>query len=370
MARAIDLLLSRTVGAALVLGGLFGWLESTRPPRTVIQELDRELGWVILPSQSHFDRHLKIPEVINQWGFRGKEWTPEPAAGVTRIAILGSSMTYGSSVQFEDLYTSRVESQLSAAGERVEVLNCGVQGYTISQAVKCYELKVRPLRPKVVVYALVDQDVKAAEFHGVPPRGDLRPWITRTEFYRRTQYEWQDKLKKAAPENPKPGWLSAQQTEKLLKTNDLLANNPFAPEMMPLWEEAGRQLERFREAVRADGASFVVTVLPQRPQALNPQFVGPELVVRKALAGKDGAYYVDAIRPIQEALTPLREKLRAASPSEAGAIYRNAGEAHGKDLYQVDDRNDLGHFAERGMEVIAAALSQGLRPLVKASSAR
>lgn len=357
------IIFSRVVGAALVVGGVMGYLETTRPKRTVVQELDRDLGWYMLPNQSHFDRHLAIREDINEYGFRGVSWAPAPAEGVTRIAVVGSSMTYGSSVAFEHLYTTLLEAQLRAAGVKCEVLNCAEQGYTLEQTVKSLTLRVSKLRPHVVLYAFADQDAKPFVSAGVPPTGDLRPWLTRTELFRLWRYDFKPWFDTYGFENPKPPWLSQQEIEKNKKLNELFAGSPFAPEMMPLWDKAGQGFQALWLATRACGAKLAITVFPQRPQAMNVKFSGPEHIVRRALKEKDGAYYIDSITAIQEAMKPIRERmLSAPTPEIANAAYANDGNADPADVYQASDR---GHYNEHGMEVIAAALRVGLLPLLQ-----
>ena len=345
---------SRTAGALLVVGGFNLALEATRPRRTVIQELDGSLSWVMIPNQHHFDRFLKIPEDINSFGFRGGEWSREKRPGVERIAVLGSSMTYGSSVSLEKIYTTILEERLAADGVKSEVFNCAVQGYRFEQSVRNYERNVFQLSPDVVIVAFADQDVQPMDEYGVPPKGDLRPWLTRTEFYRRCQFDWKDWLKKRAPENPKPSWAK---TNKAQEINEKLQSTPFAEDLLPLWVAAEARMLALYEQIRARGGKLVITVLPQPVQAMDPRFVGPEGVWSRFCAGKEGCAYVDVIDPLRQALAPFRDRLaKTNDPAEREKLVTNA----------TNDPNHIylgdvgGHFNEHGMRIIGDALAGGV----------
>lgn len=351
----------RTLGGLLVAGGLVGYLEWGRPRRTVIQEPDPYMGWRMIESQVHHDRFLKIEERINSYGFRGNEWNITKTAGTVRIAAQGSSMTYGSSVPFESLYTTQLEQFLTNGGVRSEVFNCAVQGYTLEQCVRNYETRVSNFKPDYLIQAFADQDVHPMDTPPVVPRGDLRPWITRSEFFRKYQYEWQDRFRKWFPESPVPGWVGP--SKKNIQ-NQLLQQNPFAPELMPLWEEAERKMTRLHDLVVGDGGKLVITVLPQPPQTMNPLFQGPEVVWKRfAAARPETCIYVDSIEALRAAVAPIRQRITELK--DPGEIYKwtaNLGNVAPDHVYHGDVG---GHFNEKGMHVIAEALAKGLLPAVK-----
>jgi hypothetical protein len=356
-----DWLLSRTAGAVIVIGASQGYLEWTRPRRTVIQELDGYFGWYMLPSQHQFDRSLTIPEDINARGFRGVEWDAVKRPGVKRVAVLGSSMTYGSSVAFDKIYTTVAERILRARGLDVEILNCAVQNYKVQQFLRNYRRNVARLAPDVVVQAFADQDVKPMEPPRSPPRGDLRPWLTRTEFYRKFQYVWQPALRRLAPEDVKPSWARSQKDQEL---NEALAGRPFAPELLPLWQAAEAGMMELYNDVRAGGAGVALMVLPQPPQTMDPRFVGPELVWNRFVKAREGCSAIDAITPLRQAVAPFRARVAASRDgNEHGRLTWNTG---------LDDPNHVylgdlgGHFNENGMRVIAEALAAALEPMLTA----
>ena len=61
-------------------------------------------------------------------------FTPRAAEGVLRIALFGDSFTHGDDVPVEHSFGQVLEQQLITAGIPAEVLNFGVGGYGIDQA--------------------------------------------------------------------------------------------------------------------------------------------------------------------------------------------------------------------------------------------
>lgn len=88
----------------------------------------------------------------------------QPRPGVTRIAVLGDSATFGWGVEDQEAYPAVLEQQLNAQGGLsrgglVEVINAGVIGTgTGEQALWC-DLWVRQYAPSIVVLSLFPNDV-------------------------------------------------------------------------------------------------------------------------------------------------------------------------------------------------------------------
>ncbi|MBI3818348.1 MAG: SGNH/GDSL hydrolase family protein [Planctomycetes bacterium] len=359
-----NILNSRLLGAALVLAGLNIYWETTKPPRTLVQELDGYLRARMIPNTDGWDSFLTIPEHVNSYGFRGGEWNLQKTPATTRIAVTGSSMTWGSSVAVEKIYTTLLEEKLKESGLKVEVFNCAVQGYTLEQSVRNYEKHVSKFKPDYLIQAFADQDIKDFEIVGTPPKGDLRPWLARTAFYQNFYFEWRPWVRKTAPENPTPSWISDANRKKQENINNILQTNPFAPEMMPMWKAAEERMQRLYDMVRADGGKLIITVLPQPPQAIDPRFEGPERIWRAfAENHKDGCFYIDCIEALRVALDPIRERLaQIQDPGQRGALiinYKNADERH---VYHGDKG---GHFNEKGMRVIADALAPQVAEILR-----
>lgn len=165
----------------------------------VVQEQSARYGWRMLPDQHGWSRDYDIPEVINAWGYRDeRDWDPPRTdaegravndPGLFRVAVLGNSMTYGTSVAVEDTWPRELEALLDAELERradardALVMNFAVQGYTFEQMARVYDDQIRAWRPDLLIWPLIPPDVRPMR----PARDDaeygLRRSVIRTATY-------------------------------------------------------------------------------------------------------------------------------------------------------------------------------------------
>jgi D-alanyl-lipoteichoic acid acyltransferase DltB (MBOAT superfamily) len=92
----------------------------------------------------------------NQWGMRDKEYAREKAPGTLRIALLGPSHVMGNGVPDGATFEAIVEERLQHAFDqprvqRVEILNFGVDGYSLVQQLAILEDRVLSFSPDVVI---------------------------------------------------------------------------------------------------------------------------------------------------------------------------------------------------------------------------
>ncbi len=92
----------------------------------------------------------------NRFGMRDREYTLEKPAGTLRIALLGPSHVMGNGVADGEPFEQVVEDKLNAqaAGgrwQRYEILNFGVDGYTLPQQLAMLEDRVWKFSPDVVI---------------------------------------------------------------------------------------------------------------------------------------------------------------------------------------------------------------------------
>jgi lysophospholipase L1-like esterase len=120
---------------------------------------DADLGWSYRPgiagwSSQENTVHLRM----NRVGFRGPEWSREPAADTFRIAVLGDSFVESSNLPDEHALTSLIGSRLAGcpafAHRRVEVLNFGVSGYGTAQEYLLLQRRVASFHPNLVLLAV------------------------------------------------------------------------------------------------------------------------------------------------------------------------------------------------------------------------
>jgi lysophospholipase L1-like esterase len=133
----------------------------------------------------------------NSKGFR----SPEIVEGKPIIAFLGDSFTFGFGI--EDDQTNPLVFQKHFP--QYQIMNTGVNGYTIDQEVLTYENKVAPWKPKLVVLEFVTNDAdKKASFaqlyNGRVHHSALREFLSRRIQQLYGEYpttlvadEWNDK---------------------------------------------------------------------------------------------------------------------------------------------------------------------------------
>ena len=154
------------------------------PPRYAPRRLEPGVPYDVLPN-GHFQYHPgttfasvydpagddrgylgadgRIEYRINAHGFRGAPLGVDKPADVLRIACLGDSLTFGEGVRDEDTWPVRLgagwELQPDDSYERVEVLNGGVQGYSLLNCLMMYARRVEPFDPDVVILGLFLNDL-------------------------------------------------------------------------------------------------------------------------------------------------------------------------------------------------------------------
>ena len=88
---------------------------------------------------------------INSAGIRGREVAVSKPDGVFRIAIIGDSISFGFHCRRDQTYAARLDTLLNrqapTGSPRFEVLNFGVPGYNIAQAVETLRARWAPLIP-------------------------------------------------------------------------------------------------------------------------------------------------------------------------------------------------------------------------------
>lgn len=116
--------------------------------------VDDRLGWV--PGRSRTSKEGLYSTSTE--GFRsatpGVSYASRPPG--PRIATVGDSFTFGLEVPFESSWGAVLETSL---GANATVLNLGVDGYGVDQAVLRYDRDARPLKPDVAILGFIDHDL-------------------------------------------------------------------------------------------------------------------------------------------------------------------------------------------------------------------
>lgn len=118
---------------------------------------DPALDFDHLKSKSAVLENVNIS--LNSWGLRGPEPVPVPPGG-RRILFLGGSITLGWGVEEDKTVEARLEKDLNAAGEHVQVLNGGVGNYNAERYISRFFKELEGLKPTdiVVNYFLRDAE--------------------------------------------------------------------------------------------------------------------------------------------------------------------------------------------------------------------
>jgi lysophospholipase L1-like esterase len=92
-------------------------------------------------------------ERVNAAGYRGPLVAYRPSERTLRILVLGDSAAFGAGVRYEDTFSSRLESKLTGAGFDVEVIDAGVEGFTVRQGLERYRSLGRTYHAELVIAA-------------------------------------------------------------------------------------------------------------------------------------------------------------------------------------------------------------------------
>ena len=116
-----------------------------------------KIGYEMIP---HLDSRGKSVQFFgyngrsNSMGFRDYEHELRKPEGVTRVIVLGDSLTAGLWIdKDEDVFPSQLERVLNQESQRFEVFNFGVLGYNTMQEVETLKEKGLQFSPDVVVVA-------------------------------------------------------------------------------------------------------------------------------------------------------------------------------------------------------------------------
>ena len=122
-----------------------------------------DLAYDLSPSTQAFFRGSDVR--VNSFGFRGREIERRKPAGVRRLIVIGDSIAFGDGLAAEDVFANRLEELARARGEALEVLNLGVGGYDVLEAVAFLEHVGLDLQPDIVVLGFCINDVGVQSFN-------------------------------------------------------------------------------------------------------------------------------------------------------------------------------------------------------------
>lgn len=113
---------------------------------------DHDLFWRLRPDQIIRSKFFEGKEYhINSLGLRGPEVPKEK--GSFRIAALGNSCTFGWGVSYDSTYLAQLKSLIESNPDfgEVEIVNCGIPGYSSFQGRRFLVSDVAALKPDMIL---------------------------------------------------------------------------------------------------------------------------------------------------------------------------------------------------------------------------
>lgn len=116
------------------------------------------LGWAPRPGSESANGLYRY----NSQGIRSpvEAYSDQPDSGTLRIALFGDSFTHGDDVPLEESWGFVLEEMLNDGGIRAEILNFGVGGYGIDQAMLRFTRMGAAFSPHVVIFGFAPENLK------------------------------------------------------------------------------------------------------------------------------------------------------------------------------------------------------------------
>ncbi|MFN0206657.1 MAG: SGNH/GDSL hydrolase family protein [Planctomycetota bacterium] len=261
---------------------------------------DEDLFWKIPPG-------APIPmtdERMNSAGFRGPEFIQQKQNTTKRIVCLGDSNTFGIGVSFDETFSNRLGRWITSGGEKWEIINCGVPGYSSFQMLQCWRTRAASYGADVVILyagawndytpAIGVGDIRAFQLIHQQKRGALS--IRNLHIFRGASEIFAER---GVDSNAK----------KRKDYSDLWSNEAKRPDGPRLSHGQFRgTLTSICNDVRATGAKIII-VIPPAPVSTREKFKDGEnyakIAAEVASASADGA--VDARAALWRPETAPRE---------------------------------------------------------------
>ncbi len=202
-----------------------------------------------------FTRKPHVNRETNAMGFRDREHASSKTPGVTRILVLGDSVTQGFGVESDQVYTRRLEELLNQSTRRFEVINFGMSQYSTVQEIAALEELGLVLAPDLVVLAYVLNDPT--------PDGDINDFFARD----RGPFLLWSLLRQRARDYRRRHSLNAQMPG--CRVHDYYSRMHCD---VPQWEASKDALSRLAELSRQHGFAVLVVIFPLLDPGVSTSF--------------------------------------------------------------------------------------------------
>lgn len=205
-----------------------------RDPRGVVSHVHR-------PSRRA--RLMGVDVSLNSLGDRGPELVEPKLAGTRRILVLGSSVTMGWGVRFDQVFTTVAERRLNSerpfgADVRFEIVNAGIGNYSTAFQRELFRDQYPRVAPDAVILNYFISDAQPRTMgrdNAILKYSSLAAWL----FDRVSQ------------------WRFSREGRDLYSVYaDLYADGSSA------WQTTLAQITAMRDACAADGRPFIVMIVP------------------------------------------------------------------------------------------------------------
>ena len=222
------------------------------------------------PGQSFVDRlNPRLPHriTINALGFRGEDFDEAKAPGVLRILCLGDSYTFGDYVNDDETFPAALQAELRRRlpGRKLEVINGGVNGYTITDEAALAREKGFALHPDVIVLGFVMNDL-----------ADLTRKVSSRDNQRNEAREmsrsYLTPIKRILRQTALYNWLFEMKARVMAETKmdptlqqvpqENLMHPPFGPRTEALFSQYASALDALAADCRARGIRLVFVIFP------------------------------------------------------------------------------------------------------------
>jgi len=136
---------------------------------------------LVYEHKPNIDSRLKLVEFkTNSRGLRDKEYSLRKPPETFRVAVVGSSFTFGSGVEIEDTYHSILEDRLNKeTGDlRYEFINFGVGGYTTRNKLATINYKALNYDPDLILFVLDGSQFTDKKFKDFVPKPTKNHFFT------------------------------------------------------------------------------------------------------------------------------------------------------------------------------------------------
>lgn len=321
-------------------------------PQPVRVAWEDERNGIRVPRPAVRGRHavpgkFDVRVAINRQRFRApRDYAASPAPGVTRLAVLGDSMTFGWGAEDGETYPAQLESVLSGRirGEAggVEVINAGYPGTCLGEKAAWYVEGVRPFRPSLVVLTLLGDDVDGDLFwrvfaldevgSAVPNPPSRRGAAVNAARSTRSVFQALPGYERLAERSELFALVRAAAARVASRERtSSLGQAPATPEEVARFRGEGlallaAELRWLRERTREDGTGLAVVLIPFRESVYPARGWWPD-----ELRWKTAAIAEAAERTCREMAAPFRDltpALAGRAGSAGAPLYHEGVETH------------------------------------------